>query len=105
MGLPTENSIKAELHQFVVNEKFDVMFADFFDSFDASPLPVVEDRTITLIARSVESTVAQAVLRHADQFCDRGMILSVIWADIEVGGFFGKFRRWRIWIKRAARRA
>jgi hypothetical protein len=88
MGLLSQISTKAEIHRMETIQRFDDFFAAFFARLaDGEGNGLM----VTLIARSPDSQVAQAVLRHGEQLARLGVGVQAIFANIEPAASFAAF--------------
>ena len=91
MGLLSQFSSKAELHRRETNKRFDDFVLSYLDHFENGKADAGDEQVASLIARSPESGVSQAVRRHADRFAVLGIELRVIFANIDPAPVFSDF--------------
>ncbi|MCP4937343.1 MAG: hypothetical protein GY927_24820 [bacterium] len=91
MGLLSQFSSKAELHRRETVKRFDDFILSYVSKVEKQATASKEDLSVTLIARSPESAVTDAVRRHANTFVDLGIEVRVIFASIEPASVFADF--------------
>ena len=92
MGLLSQFSSKAEIHRQQTARRFDDFLASYLSSIkDAGEAGDDEKSAITLVARSPESHVAQAVKRHGEALARSGCELKVIFSSFDPVDSFMSF--------------
>jgi len=91
MGLLSQFSSKAEMHRRETIKRFDDFIGLYLGELENVDRPTDEALRVTLVARSPESPVAAAILRHGERLALLGCEVRMVFASVDPASELGDF--------------